>query len=252
MFRPVTKLAVQVQQAERIAEMLRTALRTAMSGRRGPVFVEIPRDVLSERVSPRSGRRARGLPRHPPPPPHPDAIREAVRLLRQAQRPLLLVGGGVSWAEANDLVVRLGEQYAIPMITAYGRNDAVPNAHPLYVGPLGRAGSPEAAAACRRADLILVIGSRLGHFTTHFDHRYIVRRDADRADRHRRPRHRPLLPGGRRHPGRRSRGLPGPARRARARPAPARRRPSGGGRPRRSASSARRGWPRRPRSTPRR
>ena len=59
------------------------------------------------------------------------------------------------------------------MITAYGRNDAVPNAHPLYVGPLGRAGSPEAAAACRRADLILAIGSRLAQFTTHFDDRYI-------------------------------------------------------------------------------
>src|SRR4029453_8887842 len=52
MFRPVTKLAVQVNQAERIPEMLRAALRTAMSGRRGPGLVEIPRDVLSERLSP--------------------------------------------------------------------------------------------------------------------------------------------------------------------------------------------------------
>jgi acetolactate synthase-1/2/3 large subunit/sulfoacetaldehyde acetyltransferase len=174
MFRPVTKLAVQVQQPERIAEVLRTALRTAMSGRRGPVFVEIPRDVLSERVSPAPVVAPLAYrPTHPRPP-NADAIREAASLLRQAQRPLLLVGGGVSWADANDLVVRLSEQYALPTITAYGRNDAVPNTHPLYVGPLGRAGSPEAAAACRRADLILAIGSRLAHFTTHFDHRYIV------------------------------------------------------------------------------
>ena len=77
--------------------------------------------------------------------PHPDAIREAARLLRHADRPLLLAGGGVNWAGASDLVVRLSEEYSIPMITAYGRNDAVPNAHPLYVGPLGRAGAPEAA-----------------------------------------------------------------------------------------------------------
>ncbi len=174
MFRPVTKLAVQIQQTERIPEILRTALRTAMSGRRGPVFIEIPRDVLSERVSsPPVVAPAAYRPPHPQPP-NADAIREAASLLRQAQRPLLLVGGGVSWADANDLVVRLSEQYALPTITAYGRNDAVPNTHPLYVGPLGRAGSPEAAAACRRADLILAIGSRLAHFTTHFDHRYIV------------------------------------------------------------------------------
>jgi acetolactate synthase-1/2/3 large subunit/sulfoacetaldehyde acetyltransferase len=175
MFKPVTKLAVQINQAARIPELLRLALRTAMSGRRGPVFVEIPRDVLSERVAPSVTLEPAGYRATHPQIPHPEAIREAARLLRHARRPLLLVGGGVSWADANDLVVRLSEQCALPMITAYGRNDAVPNAHPLYIGPLGRAGSPEAAAACRRADLILAVGSRLAHFTTHFDHRYIGR-----------------------------------------------------------------------------
>jgi acetolactate synthase-1/2/3 large subunit/sulfoacetaldehyde acetyltransferase len=59
------------------------------------------------------------------------------------------------------------------VITAYGRNDAAPNDEPLYVGPLGRAGSPEAAEACRRADLLLVVGSRLGQFTSFYDARYV-------------------------------------------------------------------------------
>ena len=108
-----------------------------------------------------------------PSPPHADAIREAARLLREAERPLMLVGGGVTRAGANDLVVRLADQHGLPMITAYGRNDAVPSAHTLYVGPLGRAGAAEAAAACRRADVLLVLGSRLGHFTSHFDDRSI-------------------------------------------------------------------------------
>jgi acetolactate synthase-1/2/3 large subunit/sulfoacetaldehyde acetyltransferase len=173
MFRPVTKLAVQVNQVERIPEMLRAALRTAMTGRRGPVLVEIPRDVLSDRLSPAATVAPAAYRATHAALPHPGAIREAARLIRQAQRPLLIVGGGVSWAEGSDFVVRLSEQGAIPMITAYGRNDAVPNGHTLYVGPLGRAGSPEAAAICRRADLIVAVGSRLAHFTTHFDHRYI-------------------------------------------------------------------------------
>jgi acetolactate synthase-1/2/3 large subunit/sulfoacetaldehyde acetyltransferase len=173
LFRPVTKLAVQITKPERIPELLRSALRAAMTGRRGPVLVEIPRDVLNDQVlsaallAPEQYRVTHAQP------PHPEAIREAARLLRQAERPLLLAGGGVTWAGANELVVRLGEQYAIPMITAYGRNDAVPNAHPLYLGPLGRAGAPEAAAACRRVDLLLVVGSRLAQFTSHFDDRYI-------------------------------------------------------------------------------
>lgn len=173
MFRPVTKLALQIHEAERIPELVHAALRTAMSGRRGPVFVEIPRDVLNTAVPPAVVPALGQYRVSHPQPPHPEAIREAVRRLQRAERPLLIVGGGVTWAEANELVVRLSEQYAIPMITSYGRNDAVPNSNPLYVGPLGRAGAPEAAAACRRADLLVALGTRLGHFTTHFDHRYI-------------------------------------------------------------------------------
>jgi len=173
MFKPVTKLAMQVNKPERIPEIMHYALRSAMTGRKGPVFLDIPRDMLNDQViqteivPPEYYR-----PEHPQLP-HPEAIREAVQLLQQAERPLLLVGGGATWARANELVVRLSEQQALPMITAYGRNDAVPNAHLHYIGPLGRAGAPEAAAACRRADLLLVLGSRLGNFTTYYDQRYI-------------------------------------------------------------------------------
>jgi thiamine pyrophosphate-dependent acetolactate synthase large subunit-like protein len=173
MFRPVTKLAVQIHKPERIPELLRAALRAAMTGRRGPVFVEIPRDVLNDQMVQLSSIEPRNYRADHPQPPHPDAVREAAHRLRQATRPLLLVGGGVTWAGANEPIVRLSERYSIPMITAYGRNDAVPNTHPLYIGPLGRAGAPEAAAACRRADLVVAFGSRLAQFTTHFDDRYL-------------------------------------------------------------------------------
>jgi acetolactate synthase-1/2/3 large subunit/sulfoacetaldehyde acetyltransferase len=173
LFRPVTKLAVQVTQPARIPELLRLAFRTAMTGRKGPVFVDIPRDVLNDQVvrmaalGPEAYRPVR------PAPPHPEAVRAAARLLARADRPLLLAGGGVTWAGATDLVTRLSRSHGLPVITAYGRNDAAPNDEPLYVGPLGRAGSPEAAEACRRADLLLVVGSRLGQFTSFYDARYV-------------------------------------------------------------------------------
>ena len=173
MFKPVTKLSVQVNQSDRIPELLRHAFRTAMTGRKGPVFVEIPRDVLNDQVVETTIILPEQYRPTYPPQPHPDAVQRAMSLLRHAGRPLLLAGGGVTWAGANALLIRFCEKCALPMITAYGRNDAVPNDHPLYIGPLGRAGSPEAAAACRRADLIFVIGSRLGHFTTFYDDRYI-------------------------------------------------------------------------------
>jgi acetolactate synthase-1/2/3 large subunit/sulfoacetaldehyde acetyltransferase len=173
MFRPVTKHAVLINKAERIPELLRGALRTAMSGRPGPVFVEIPRDVLGGKLPPVSALAPERYRVTHPQAPHAAAISEAVERLRRAERPLLLVGGGATRAGANRLVVELSERCGIPMITAYGRNDAVPSAHPLYLGPLGRAGAPEAAAACRRADLIVAVGSRLAQFTSQFDDRYV-------------------------------------------------------------------------------
>ncbi len=188
LFRPVTKLSVQVTQASRIPDMLRLAFRTAMTGRKGPVFVDIPRDVLNDQsvsmvaLAPEAYRPTR------PVPPHPEAVREAARLLAQAERPLLVAGGGVTWAMGGEILARLSRTYGVPAVTAYGRNDAVPNDHPLYVGPLGRAGSPEAAQACRRADLLLVVGSRLGQFTSFYDARYIqpgaaiVQVDVDERD----------------------------------------------------------------------
>ncbi len=173
LFAPVTKLALRIDSPKRIPEIFRLALRTAMTGRKGPVFLDIPRDVLNDQVvdmelaEPGTYR-----PLHAPLP-SPEAIEEAVSVLRTAQRPLMLVGGGVTWAGAGGLASRLSADFGLPTITAYGRNDAIANDDPLYVGPLGRAGSPEAAAACRRADALLVVGSRLGNFTSFYDDRYI-------------------------------------------------------------------------------
>jgi len=154
MFKPVTKLAIQVNKPERIPEILHYALRSAMTGRKGPVFIDIPRDVLNNHVLQTEIAPPGTYRPDYPQLPHPEGIREAVRLLQQAERPLMLVGGGVTWAGASELAVRLSEQYALPMITAYGRNDAIPNTHPFYIGPLGRAGSPEAAAAWRACAML--------------------------------------------------------------------------------------------------
>jgi acetolactate synthase-1/2/3 large subunit/sulfoacetaldehyde acetyltransferase len=173
MLAPITKLSIRIDDPRRIPEIFHLALRTAMSGRRGPVFIDIPRDVLNDTtVTAELGAPGSYRPLHATPP-SPEGIAEAVEVLRRAQRPLMLVGGGATWAEAGGLAQRLSAALGWPTITAYGRNDAVSNDDPLYVGPLGRAGSPEAAAACRRADALLVVGSRLGHFTSFYDDRYI-------------------------------------------------------------------------------
>jgi thiamine pyrophosphate-dependent acetolactate synthase large subunit-like protein len=173
-FKPITKLALQVNKTERIVEMLHYAFRAALSDKCGPVFLDIPRDLLDnqtltdEVTPPRAYRavenRLAG---------DAQAIQRAVALLGQAQRPLLLAGGGIVDAEASKEAVALAEFLDMALVPSYGHNDAVPNSHHLYVGPPGGRGSGEAAEALHRADVILALGTRLNQSTTFWDYRVL-------------------------------------------------------------------------------
>ena len=174
LFKPITKLALQVNKTERIPEMLHYAFRAALSDKCGPVFLDIPRDLLDgqtitgEVLPPRAYRavdsRIAG---------DPQAIQRAVTLLAQAQRPLLLAGGGIIDAEASKEAVSLAELLDMALVPSYGHTDAVPNSHHLYVGPPGGRGSGEAAEALHRADVIVALGTRLNQSTTFWDYRVI-------------------------------------------------------------------------------
>lgn len=171
LFTPVTKLTIDVPTARRIPDLVAQAFRTAMAGRRGPVVINFPRDLLNESVE----TTGNALALVPPSRPGADApaVERAAARLAAAARPVVIAGGGVVWSGATREVLAVADRLAAPVVTSYGHNDAVPASHPLVVGAVGRAGSPEAAEAVKRADVILAAGSRLGHFTTFFDHRLI-------------------------------------------------------------------------------
>ena len=173
LFRPITKHAMSVTKAERIPELMRHAFRVAMSGKKGPVFIDIPRDLLNDQSIDAEIQAPESYRTQHRPPGDPELLRKAAGLLRSAQRPLIIAGGGINHSEAADQAVALADLLSIPIVTSYGRNDAVPNRHPLYVGPLGRAGSREAGELCSRSDVILAAGTRLSNFTTFYDNRYI-------------------------------------------------------------------------------
>jgi acetolactate synthase-1/2/3 large subunit/sulfoacetaldehyde acetyltransferase len=174
LFKPVTKLALQVNMTERLPEMFHYAFRTALSGKRGPVFIDIPRNFLDhqtldwEAQPPERYRavesRIEG---------DAQAIQRAATILAQAERPLLLAGGGIIDSEATDDAVALAELLDMAMVPSYGHNDAVPNSHRLYVGPPGGRGSGEAAEAMQRADVILALGSRLNQNSTFWNYSVI-------------------------------------------------------------------------------
>ena len=171
--RPVCKEVLQINQPERTPEILRDAFRVATSGKMGPVYVDMPRDLLNAKdlevqlPGPQAYRPAQR------PQGDSERVREAAELLGQAQSPVILAGGGVVLSGANDDVTRLAELLGAPILTSYERNDAVPNGHPMYLGGLGRAGAPEATEAAQKADVLLALGTRMGHFTSFYDYRYV-------------------------------------------------------------------------------
>jgi len=169
MFTPLTKWSARVTHAGRIPEFFRHAFRVAESGKRGPVHLDLPRDLLNETVDttilpPQRYREDRTGAAHP------DAIAAAAAALRRASRPVIVAGLGVGDSGAQAEVLELAGMLSAAVVTSYSRNDVVPGSHDLVLGAVGRAGAPEAKAALREADLVLAAGTRLAHFTTFYDH----------------------------------------------------------------------------------
>jgi len=171
LFKPVTCLARHAHQTERIPQMLHDAFRAALAGKRGPAFINIPRDLLeNQTIDAALARPSSYRPVELRMPGDSDAIRRAAEVLAQAQRPLLLAGGGVIDGEASAEAVALADLLGMALVPSYGHNDAVPNSHALFVGTPGNRGAPEALEAISRADVILALGSRLNQHTTHWNY----------------------------------------------------------------------------------
>ncbi|WP_314174802.1 thiamine pyrophosphate-binding protein [Streptomyces winkii] len=179
-FRPFCKWAVEIQEAERVPELLQRAVRTAVGGRPGPVVVSLPLDVFQAPVSARPGPRVRI---HPPAP-DPDGIAEAAELLAAAERPVIVVGGGASSGGASSggglggggegvggaggagAHLSLAEAAGAPLVTTWLRKNAVPNAHPAFLGALGYGAHDVTDRIVREADVVVALGCRFSEFTT--------------------------------------------------------------------------------------
>ena len=162
MFGGVAKWAAQVDRAERMPEYVAHAFRTAMSGRPGPVVLALPEDMLSARAEVSDAPRidATGAA------PGPALVAAAAERLAAAKRPLVIVGGS-RWDAAACLALReAAEALALPVACGFRNQDLFDNRHPLYAGDVGIGINPRLAARIRDADMLLVIGERLGEMTT--------------------------------------------------------------------------------------
>ena len=157
---PVTKHNFLVKDAAEIPKVIKQAFHIASTGRPGAVLVDVTKDAqqdLMEFVWPET----LDLPGYRPEPrPHGKQIREAVRLMLEAKRPVFLLGGGVMRGGATDEVRELVDASGIPFTTTLMARGALPDSHPSHLGMPGMHGTVAAVSALQRADLLINIGAR--------------------------------------------------------------------------------------------
>jgi acetolactate synthase-1/2/3 large subunit/sulfoacetaldehyde acetyltransferase len=175
LFTPVTKKTWTATAADRVPEMFREAFRVAMTPRRGPVQLNLPRDVLSATAEFPKFQQPSAYRCHTVPAADPEAALEAAKLLRGATRPVIVAGGGIKNTGGHGEALALAEVLNAPIITAPGHGDAVPFGHPLNAGQMGPRGNPVASRLAREADVILALGTRLGFNSTFFSYDNINR-----------------------------------------------------------------------------
>jgi 2-hydroxyacyl-CoA lyase len=165
--KPYCKYAHRVESHAKIPYYVEKAVRTSLFGRPGPVYLDLPADVIDGRVDEDT------IPEAPTvgdPPRHhaePESVRRALRVLKEAERPLVIVGKGMAWSRAEDEVRQFVERTQLPFLASPMGKGVVPDTHPLSVGAAR-------SLALEQADVILLAGARLNwimHFgrTPRFD-----------------------------------------------------------------------------------
>ncbi len=157
-FGTMTKLAVEIDDAARVPEIVGRAFATALSGRPGPVVVSLPKDMLNERVAVADARPARAVETEP----GADELERLENLLAAAERPLVILGGTRWTPEACAAVTRFAERFQVPVATSYRRAPLFDALHPGYAGDVGLAPNPKLVARVRDADLLVLCGGRFG------------------------------------------------------------------------------------------
>jgi thiamine pyrophosphate-dependent acetolactate synthase large subunit-like protein len=175
LFKPVTKKTWTATSAERVPEMFREAFRVALTPRRGPVQLNLPRDVLSASAEYPAFQAPQSYRSQSVPAGAQSAIDQATTLLAGATRPVIIAGGGIKNTEGHAQALALAEALNCPIVTSPGHGDAIPFAHPLNAGQMGPRGNIVASRLVREADVILALGTRIGFNATFYSYDNINR-----------------------------------------------------------------------------
>jgi len=158
---PHTKYAVTVMDSRRLVQEFVNAYTVAMMGRPGPTLLDIPRDVMQEEIDGVEDIKPEPIFVQTPPEPDVHSVMEAAKLIIDAEKPVILSGGGVIFSGATNEVLELAEFINAPIVTTTPGKSSVPEDHPLVLGVVGMHGRVESDMAIVDSDLVICVGTRL-------------------------------------------------------------------------------------------
>ena len=161
--RPITRWAHQITTIGEIPRLVAHAIRIATSGARGPVLLDLPMDVLISTIDEDIARIPETIAIDSPPAPNALAIEQAIRLLANARRPIVMVGAGAYWSDASEELRRFVEATGVPVYSDFQAHGLFPSNHRLYGGTFHKLA--DLAVAEDRPDVVLALGVRFGLFT---------------------------------------------------------------------------------------
>ena len=183
----VTKHNWLVTDAEEIPTVVAEAFHVATTGRPGPVLIDFPKDIANAKMNWHWPEHLELPGYHPAYEADLDQIDAAVKLITEAERPVLYVGGGVLKSDGAAALAELVELSGIPVVTTLMARGAFPDSHPRHLGMPGMHGSYAAVTALQQADLLVALGARFddrvtGKISAFAPHAKVIHVDIDRAE----------------------------------------------------------------------
>jgi len=170
LFKPITKKTWTISAAKKIPKIFSKAFNLAMSPRRGPVQLNLPRNILSATAKFNINRNEKSYETIDTTKGKKNDIKKAVKIISSSTKPVIIAGGGIKYTGNYKEVIKLAELTNAPIVTAAGHGDAIPFNHKLNAGQMGPRGNPVASRLMKEADVIIALGTRLGFNSTFFSY----------------------------------------------------------------------------------
>ncbi len=173
LFEPITKKTWTITNTKKIPKIFSDAFKLAMSPRRGPVCINLPRNILAASAKFNIDMKNKSFVSQSIIKAKLSSIEKSVELISNSKKIVIIAGAGIKYTSKYKNVIRLAELLNVPIVTSAGHGDAIPFNHKLNAGQMGPRGNPVASKLVKEADLILALGTRLGFNSTFYSYENI-------------------------------------------------------------------------------